>query len=289
VINGDTVLTDDHGAYVLSVEDEQEYKIEAMKDDYFKGESQLSGKDVSEDAYTKEITLEKDPKLFLRGLITDAKTGELLEGATIKLTDIATNSEVDLYTTTASGDYFKFLFGNRIGDKLTYLIRIEKPGYLQRTVVFTHEITKPGEVNLNEMLNLSLGKVEVGMDLAKMIDMKPIYFDLGKSNIRGDAAAELDKVVQVMNEYPNMFIELGSHTDCRSSAASNLKLSTARAKSASQYIIKKGINKMRITYKGYGESKLLNNCACEGSMQSACPEEEHDKNRRVEFVITRLK
>ena len=139
------------------------------------------------------------------------------------------------------------------------------------------------------MLNLSLGKVEVGMDLAKMIDMKPIYFDLGKSNIRPDAATELDKVVAVMNEYPNMFIELGSHTDCRSSAASNLKLSGARAKSAAQYIVKKGINKMRITYKGYGESKLLNNCACEGSMVSNCPEEEHDKNRRVEFLITRLK
>ncbi len=289
VINGDTVLTNEKGEYLLSVEEELDYKIEALKDDYFKAEETLSGKTASEDAFVKEITLEKDPKLFLRGLITDAKTNELLEGATIKLTDIATNQEVDVYTTTSSGDYFKFLFGNRIGDKLTYLIRIEKPGYLQRTVVFTHEISKPGEINLNEILNLSLGKVEVGMDLAKMIDMKPIYFDLGKATIRPDAATELDKVVQVMNEYPNMFIELGSHTDCRSSAASNLKLSGNRAKSAAQYIIKKGINKMRITYKGYGESKLLNNCACEGNMQSTCPEEEHDKNRRVEFLITRLK
>jgi outer membrane protein OmpA-like peptidoglycan-associated protein/tetratricopeptide (TPR) repeat protein len=289
VINGDTMLADDKGVYVLSVEEELDYKIEALKEDYFKAEDNISGKSAPEDAFTREITLEKDPKLFLRGLITDAKSGELLEGATIKLTDIATNSEVDVYTTTASGDYFKFLFGNRIGDKLTYLIRIEKPGYLQRTVVFTHEIAKPGEINLNEMLNLTLGKVEVGMDLAKMIDMKPIYFDLGKTTIRKDAAAELDKVVQVMNEYPNMFIELGSHTDCRSSAASNLKLSGGRAKAAAQYIIKKGINKMRITYKGYGESKLLNNCACEGAMQSTCPEEEHDKNRRVEFLITKLK
>jgi outer membrane protein OmpA-like peptidoglycan-associated protein len=203
--------------------------------------------------------------------------------------DIETNSEIDNYVTSSSGDYFKFMWGKKIGDRLTYLIKIDKPGYLQRTVVFTHVIDKPGEINLNEKLNLALGKVEVGMDLAKMIDIQPIYFDLGKADIRKDAALELDKIVQVMNEYPNMFIELGSHTDCRSSAASNMKLSTARAKASAGYIIKKGINKMRITGKGYGESKLLNNCACEGKKQSTCPEEEHTKNRRTEFLITRLK
>ena len=126
------------------------------------------------------------------------------------------------------------------------------------------------------------------MDLAKMIDMKPIYFDLGKSSIRKDAATELDKVVQVMNEYPNMFIELGSHTDCRSAAASNLKLSDARAKASAAYIVKKGIKKERIVGKGYGEAKLLNDCACEGKVVSKCSEEEHAKNRRTEFIITKL-
>jgi outer membrane protein OmpA-like peptidoglycan-associated protein len=289
VINGDSVKTNERGEYSLSAEEEVEYKLEAMKEDYFKIESDVSAKSSPDDAFTHELLIEKDPKLFLRGLITETKTGDLLEGATIKITDIATNSEVDVYTTTEAGDYFKFLFDKRLGDKLTYLIRIEKPGYLQRTVVFTHDITDPGEVNLNKFVNLSLGKVEVGMDLAKMIDMKPIYFDLGKSTIRKDAAAELDKVVQAMNEYPNMFIELGSHTDCRSSAAYNQKLSAARAKASAEYIIKKGINKMRITSKGYGESKLLNNCACEGKVQSPCSEEEHDVNRRTEFLITKLK
>ncbi len=289
VVNGDTVLTNEKGEYLLSAEDDMEYKLEAIKSDYFTTRDTVTSNTSPGDAFTREIWLEKDPKLFLRGRITDARTNDLLEGVTIKITDIATNSEVDLYTTTAAGDYFKLLNGTRIGDKLTYLIRIQKPGYLQRTVVYTHTIDKPGEINLNEKLNLALGKVEVGMDLAKMIDIKPIYFDLGKSTIRKDAALELDKVVQVMNEYPNMYIELGSHTDCRSSAASNLKLSSQRAKASVNYIVKKGINKMRITSKGYGESKLLNNCACEGKVKSSCPEEEHDKNRRTEFLITQLK
>lgn len=289
VINGDTVFTNNRGEYVLPLEDEKEYRIQTNKPDYFAKEDTISAKNSTEDSFTKEIIIEKDPKLFLRALITDAKTNELLEGVNIKLTDIAASAEVDNYVTTSSGDYFKFLYGKKIGDKLTYLIRIEKPGYLERTLIFSHTIEKGGEINMNQTLNLTLGKVEVGMDLAKMIDLKPIYFDLGKSDIRKDAAEELDKIVQVMNEYPNMFIELGSHTDCRSSAESNMKLSTARAKASADYIVKKGINKMRITGRGYGESRLLNNCACEGKIQSDCPEEEHTKNRRTEFLITRLK
>lgn len=289
VINGDTVKTDDKGEYSMMTEEDKEYQLVALKDDYFKAEDNVSAKSSLDESFTKELLLEKDPKLFLRAIITDAKTKALLEGVTLKVTDIATNTELDVYTTTAEGDYFKFLFSNRIGDKLTYLIRIEKSGYLQRTVIFTHTIEKPGEINMNETLNLSLGKVEVGMDLAKMIDMKPIYFDLGKSVIRKDAAIELDKIVQVMNEYPNMSIELGSHTDCRSGAASNMKLSTARAQASAAYIVKKGINKTRIVGKGYGESKLLNNCGCEGKVQSPCSEEEHQINRRTEFIITKLK
>jgi outer membrane protein OmpA-like peptidoglycan-associated protein len=289
VINGDTVLTNLKGEYALALDDDKEYRIQTLKKEFFNREDTIISSAVTEDTFTKEIVIEKDPKLFLRALITDAKTNELLEGVNIKLTDIAASSEVDTYTTTSSGDYFKMLYGKRLGDKLTYLIRLEKAGYLERTVIFSHTIDKAGEINMNQSLNMSLGKVEVGMDLAKMIDIKPIYFDLGKSDIRKDAAEELDKIVQVMMEYPNMFIELGSHTDCRSNAASNMKLSTARAKASAEYIVKKGINKMRITGKGYGESKLLNNCACEGKVKSTCPEEEHTKNRRTEFLITRIK
>lgn len=289
VINGDTVITNDQGEYNTLAEENIEYKLEAMKEDYFKTEDHMSSKSSLDDSFTKELILEKDPKLFLRAFITDTKSKELLSGVTLRVTDISTNTDLDLYTTTESGDYFKFLFSSRIGDKLAYLIRLEKPGYLQRTVIFTHTIDKPGEINMNESLNLSLGRVEIGMDLAKMIDMKPIYFDLGKSSIRKDAAIELDKIVQVMNEYPNMSVELGSHTDCRSGAASNMKLSAARAKASADYIIKKGIHKSRIVGKGYGESRLLNNCACEGKVQSNCSEDEHAVNRRTEFIITKLK
>ena len=87
----------------------------------------------------------------------------------------------------------------------------------------------------------------------------------------------------------NIYIELGSHTDCRSAASFNLQLSAARSKASAEYIIKKGINRSRITTKGYGESKLLINCGCEGKVKSSCSEDDHAKNRRTEFLITKLK
>jgi hypothetical protein len=103
-----------------------------------------------------------------------------------------------------------------------------------------------------------------------------------------DAAKELDKIVKVMQENPTMTIELGSHTDCRSSKAYNLSLSSKRAKSSAEYIVSKGIAKNRIVGKGYGESKLINGCECEGKVQSSCSEDEHQANRRTEFLITKF-
>jgi len=88
-----------------------------------------------------------------------------------------------------------------------------------------------------------------------------------------------------MQEYPKMEIELGSHTDCRASIAYNEKLSDRRAKASAAYIKSKISNPDRIYGKGYGESRLVNDCACEGNVKSDCSEEEHQKNRRTEFRV----
>lgn len=285
-INGDTVTTNENGAWVKTLDDDIDYKLRVQRKDFFDLEDKVSSTSSSEDVFTKELLLEEDPKLALVAQVKDTKTGILVDGATIKLKDSISNRSEDLVY--ADGDYRKKISDKKIGDRLVYTMTIEKPGYLSKTVTIRHTISKPGDIKLAELTDLNIGKVEVGMDLAKMIDIKPIYFDLGKSAIRKDAAVELDKVAEIMKEYPNMFIELGSHTDCRSAAASNMKLSTARAKASAAYIVKKGINKSRIVGKGYGETKLLNNCACEGKTVSDCPEEEHTKNRRTEFIITRM-
>jgi outer membrane protein OmpA-like peptidoglycan-associated protein len=127
--------------------------------------------------------------------------------------------------------------------------------------------------------------LKVGSDIATLIALKPIYYDMGKFEIRKDAAQELDKIIKIMNENPEMVVELGSHTDCRSSKDYNQKLSQKRANSAVSYIQKQIKNPKRITGKGYGESKLKINCPCEGKVMPTCPEEDHAKNRRTEFLI----
>ena len=128
-------------------------------------------------------------------------------------------------------------------------------------------------------------KIKDGADLGKIVEFKNIYFDLDKYKIRSDAESELKKIIKIMNEYPNMTVELGSHTDCRETKAYNQLLSNKRAKASVDYIRKSITKPERITGKGYGKSKLINDCSCDGAVLSTCSEEEHQKNRRTEFIV----
>ncbi len=110
----------------------------------------------------------------------------------------------------------------------------------------------------------------------------PIYYDLDKANIRPDAAAILDeKILPLMLKYPKLRMELGSHTDCRSSYDYNIDLSQRRADSAVAYLVRKGVDARRLLAKGYGESQLVNDCKCEGKVIVPCAETQHQENRRT--------
>ncbi|MDO9186465.1 MAG: OmpA family protein [Bacteroidia bacterium] len=130
-------------------------------------------------------------------------------------------------------------------------------------------------------------KIQVGADLGKILALNSIYFDLDKYDLRPDAVIELDKIVKIMNEYPDMIVELGSHTDCRATKEYNQILSDKRAKVPAWYVKKRINNPERIHGKGYGEEKLTSGCACEGEVVSTCSDEEFQKDRRTEFIIIR--
>lgn len=280
------VVTNNNGEYIFDVENAGQYKLSGQKESYISGNNSVSVPE-DKDLVESNVILEKDPGMSLVAIITDAQTKKTIEGA--KVTILADgNQPFDNFVTKADQNYRRTLPNNKVGDKLNYKIKIEKLGYLTKEVDFNYTIVKPGEINIHEALDITLSKLEVGADLAKMIDIKPIYFDLGKFNIRKDAAIELDKIVKIMNEYPNMEVELGSHTDCRATAAFNEKLSGNRAQASAEYIKKSISRPERISGKGYGESKLKNGCACEGSVKSTCTEEEHQQNRRTEFIILKV-
>ncbi|MCW3082897.1 MAG: hypothetical protein JWP12_263 [Bacteroidetes bacterium] len=124
-------------------------------------------------------------------------------------------------------------------------------------------------------------KNEVKKDSLTIVEN--IYYNYGEYKILPEAEKTLDKVINIMKNDPQLMIELSSHTDSRSSSEYNMKLSQQRAKAAVDYMISKGVSKERISGKGYGESRLINKCA-DGV---ECTEEEHAKNRRTEFKISR--
>lgn len=275
------------GSYLFEVDEtEATYTIGGTKEK-FDGASTTVKLAGSGDEVQTELVLPKKDDYNVVLLVTDKKTKIPLEGVRIKLTD--GTGKVNTFTTQGTGDYRELLKGAKPGDLLSYKIELKKDGYLSKTVDFSKKLQAPGVINLHESLDLSMGKMELGTDIGELINIKPIYFDLGKFVIRPDAATELDKIVAAMNEYPSMVIELGSHTDCRATQTYNMSLSDKRAKASAAYVVSKGISPDRIYGKGYGESKLKNGCACEGAVKSTCSEEEHQQNRRTEFVIVRLK
>ena len=157
-------------------------------------------------------------------------------------------------------------------------IQISHPDFETLSQAFT---IQENDEYLELMLTPRVKNIVVGDDLAKVFEIKEIFFDLDKWDIREDAANELEKILSVLQQAPEMKIDIRSHTDARATAAYNLKLSENRAQSTRNWLIKQGIAAERLTAKGYGESRLVNHCA-DGV---ECTDAEHQQNRRSEFIV----
>jgi outer membrane protein OmpA-like peptidoglycan-associated protein len=215
-------------------------------------------------------------------IVTDKKTGEVLEGVLLTVVDNITGASEE-YTTPATGDYRRPLGDKKLDDRGSYNFTIAKEGYFTKTLTYNVEFDRPGQFDVHATMDFTLD-VEV-KDLSELVKINPINFDLNKYKIRPDAEIELDKIVEIMNKYPNMIVELGAHTDCRGSKRYNERLSDQRAKASANFIKGKITQPDRIYGKGFGESKILNGCECEGIVKSDCEEEKHAENRRTEFRV----
>jgi outer membrane protein OmpA-like peptidoglycan-associated protein len=114
---------------------------------------------------------------------------------------------------------------------------------------------------------------------------KNIYFDVDSSGLRPESKIELDDFVQILKEYPEIRIELRAHSDSRGDDTYNLNLSKTRAETVVKYLISKGIDKNRLSFKGYGNTQPVNEC----KKGVECSEEKYQMNRRVEFRILPIK
>ncbi len=225
--------------------------------------------------FVQEELPEPTCDVALTGVITDKETGELLPEAIVQLyneeNDLLEEVEVD------ENAVYKFSLTCQEG----YIVRAVEPRYFGEERIVN--APNKDKVTLQEDMALErrLTEIQVGDDLAELLNLSPIYFDYDKYNIRPDAAIELARVISVMKRIPTLVISARSHTDSRGHDSYNLKLSDNRAKSTVEYIISQGIESSSISGEGYGETQLVNKC----SNGVKCSDEEHQLNRRSEFIV----
>ncbi|MCX2838494.1 OmpA family protein [Salinimicrobium sp. MT39] len=210
-------------------------------------------------------------KSIISGRVIDEDGGKPLMNATIKLY----NGEalLDSTSTDAAGNY-----SIAVNYFDIYRLQAAKENYDAKEK-WSEDRAKSQEINFS--LKRNILALTPGTDISSLLNIKYILFDFDRTNIRDDAEIELEKLLAVMQEYPELKIEIRSHTDSRGADAYNKLLSERRALSTKQYLVDKGIDKQRLSTKGLGEERLLNNCGNDEN----CPAEEHQKNRRSEFVI----
>lgn len=220
---------------------------------------------------------ENKPKVKFE--IVDEETSELIPQTEVKVY----NLEYVAIDSLQTNEVGKLLL-TQPKNETKILVRFQSPAYEVKEI----ELTDVDFQN-NQLQTISLRKrlqaVQKGKDLGKILQLEDIYFDLDKYFIRKDAAVELTKVLHMMKSYPDISIEIGSHTDSRASYEYNMTLSQNRANATKDWLVSKGISSKRISARGYGESKLVNQCK-DGVM---CTEEEHQANRRSEFIVVEIK
>ncbi|WP_240315457.1 OmpA family protein [Aquimarina longa] len=254
---------------------------EKTKTGYFS--SNRSGGKGNDDIYgfkqTKELITSCNQ--YIEGIIINETSNETFSDANVVLLD--ENQNIISQIVSDSKGQYRF----KIDCDKEYFVRARLDQFISKDIPvekntvfeFTHQINIPLSPN-----TLLITKVEInlGDDLSKILQLDPIYFDLDDASIRPESEVELQKIISAMNKYPELKIEVRSHTDSRSSHWYNKKLSVKRMRATVKYIIEKGgIHWRRTKGKAYGERQLINNCTDE----NPCTEEEHQENRRSEFII----
>lgn len=263
--SGKISIPENLGYPINSAQDDFAYNPNADNTIYFS--SNRDGGRGEDDIYS--FIQQKILSFKLSGTVYNKATGLPLSGAIVTL---ITTGVSGLKLETDERGKFRF----NLDKESDYRLNGEKTNYRSGAATLsTKGLGSSTELNKD----LYLEAIEIN----KAIRLEDIYYNFDKSNIRPDAAKELDKLVKIMMDNPTIWIELSSHTDSRGNDRYNEWLSQSRANAAVQYIIDKGIDKNRIDAKGYGESKLLNKCA----NGIKCTEAQHQLNRRTEFKIVK--
>lgn len=260
------------GAPLNSNRDDFGYIVNEATNRGFVSSNRKTGKG-DDDIYS----FERSCNQAISGYVYDAISNNRIAGAMVTLKN-ANGIKVAETVSQLDG---KYDFNNSVNCNTPYTVEVSKENYSSSTKAIV-TANSSGKTEALVALDPALIARENGV---LKIKIGIIYFDLDKSDIRYDAAIELNKVVLLMTQYNTVVIKIESHTDSRSNDQYNLELSDRRAKATRDYIISQGIAPERIESAiGYGETQLINNC----SNGVPCTEAQHQINRRSEFIITKM-
>ncbi len=296
------LITNKEGFFSVELPANQKYRIKATKDIFKPKEVMVGEKEaIAGKTHYVKMEMERQPGYLFDVTMAESTWGdeyegkEALTGALIEIYNNTTNKE-ELVINQNEEPAFQYTFqqGNH------YTIMIRKKGFFTKRMeahvnvdgcILCFEglgkVTPGVSDNLSGasghtmgtlLANVELDKIEIN----KSLELKNIYYDLGKYDLRPESSVELDKVIAMMKDNPSLILELGSHTDARGNNQDNMTLSLNRATSAVKYILDSGeVPKHRIKARGYGENRIINGCT--DGVQ--CSEEQHQQNRRTEITI----
>ncbi|KAF2330333.1 OmpA family protein [Flavobacterium ginsenosidimutans] len=248
-----TITTSADGKFNFTVACETSYKISAFKENYTNA--------------SKALTLDKTRDKVNDGSLA-LKSLEVIKQEEKQIAENKRKQEIILEEE------------NKKKEALAAIQLKEKEKKAKEAAIVAAEVKKNEKVK-----EILANEKDVVKDKDRLIiKTDPIYFDYNMWYIRKESKVVLGRVVELMKKYPDMKIEIGSHTDSRGNAKFNENLSQKRANSTREFIIQSGVDAKRVTAKGYGESVPIVKCKTDES----CSEEDHELNRRSEFVIKNL-
>ncbi|RCR69532.1 OmpA family protein [Larkinella punicea] len=267
-VNQDLRFTGVDGKTSFCLDANVDYEFKAIKEGYSPNSIRFSTMTQSErPVMTVSIYLEKSENTLVKGTVKTEVNQQPAPGVTVTLRNDKDKSEQQVVTGTDG----KYEFEMKPG--APYTLTTQKNRYTANS----EQIPKMKAGKNPKLIEKQQGIYGEG----DVFELKNIYYDYNKFFIRPDAARELDHLARLLKKYPEMKIELRSHTDSRANDAYNLQLSTYRARATVDYLVNHGIDPSRLDAQGYGETEILNGCTDE----VACPESKHQKNRRTEFKI----
>lgn len=290
-------ITDENGTLVIEdLNPDDEYTFRATREGYEPNTVSFSTEGCDNEASRLEI-----PMSLLKKAEPVTTANKLIDGSSTSGNKVATTTKgpciisgrVLTQAENASMEGVLVTLKSEC-DGSTQTAYTDATGYYQFSVTegcsYTLEGTSTGLGSKGKRVrNVSCDQGNVNADIymfgqGDIVKIDNIYFDYGKCVLRSDARTELDKLVTMMRQYPNMKIELRAHTDSRSSDDFNQKLSEGRAKASANYLFKRGISRSRVEYRGYGETMPVNGCV-DGV---ECSEDQHAANRRTEILIVQM-